>query len=83
MISIDTDTMKNFGKAMEKLGDMGVDGLVDAFNGAYDKVNDSIPVSYTHLDVYKRQVQGRDYINPAIQPVFDRILQDRWKEVTR
>ena len=28
-------------------------------------------------------VQGRDYINPAIQPVFDRILQDIWKEVTR
>ena len=27
-------------------------------------------------------VQGRDYINPAIQPVFDRIVQEVWKEVT-
>lgn len=28
-------------------------------------------------------VQGRDYINPAIQPVFDRIADDAWKEVTK
>ena len=28
-------------------------------------------------------VQGRDYINPAIQPIFDRIANDAWKEVTR
>ena len=26
-------------------------------------------------------VEGRDYINPAIQPVFDRILEYAWKEV--
>lgn len=28
-------------------------------------------------------VQGRDYINPAIQPIFDNIVQEAWKEVTR
>lgn len=28
-------------------------------------------------------VQGRDYINPAIQPVFDRIANEAWKEVTK
>jgi hypothetical protein len=27
-------------------------------------------------------VQGRDYINPALQPIFDRIANDVWKEVT-
>lgn len=27
-------------------------------------------------------VEGRDYINPAIQPVFDKILDDAWKEVS-
>lgn len=27
-------------------------------------------------------VQGRDYINPAIQPVFDEIAESVWKEVT-
>lgn len=28
-------------------------------------------------------VEGRDYINPAIQPVFDRIANEAWKEVTK
>ena len=28
-------------------------------------------------------VQGRDYINPAIQPLFDKIANDAWKEVTK
>lgn len=28
-------------------------------------------------------VQGRDYINPAIQPVFDKIANQAWKEVTK
>ena len=26
-------------------------------------------------------VEGRDYINPAIQPIFDKIANDAWKEV--
>lgn len=26
-------------------------------------------------------VMGRDYINPAIQPVFDKIVEEAWKEV--
>lgn len=28
-------------------------------------------------------VVGRDYINPAIRPVFDRIANEVWKEVTK
>lgn len=28
-------------------------------------------------------VQGRDYINPAIRPIFDKIADEAWKEVTR
>lgn len=28
-------------------------------------------------------VQGRDYINPAIQPIFDEIAEEAWREVTR
>lgn len=27
-------------------------------------------------------VQGRDYINPALQPIFDAIADGVWKEVT-
>ena len=28
-------------------------------------------------------VQGRDYINPSIQPIFDSIVERAWKEVTK
>ena len=28
-------------------------------------------------------VQGRDYINPAIRPVFDKIANEVWREVTK
>ena len=28
-------------------------------------------------------VQGRDYINPAIQPIFDKIVNNAWKEVNK
>lgn len=28
-------------------------------------------------------VQGRDYINPAIQPIFDKIANAAWEEVTK
>lgn len=27
-------------------------------------------------------VQGRDYINPAIKPIFDKIAESVWREVT-
>ena len=28
-------------------------------------------------------VEGRDYINPAIQPIFDQLANEAWREVTR
>ena len=28
-------------------------------------------------------VAGRDYINPAIQPIFDAMAEEAWQEVTR
>ena len=28
-------------------------------------------------------VEGRDYINPALQPIFDQLAKDAWEEVTR
>lgn len=28
-------------------------------------------------------VEGRDYINPALRPVFDRIAQESWNDLTR
>lgn len=42
----------------------------------------AIILQYGHGTGTGGYVQGRDYINPAIQPVFDKIVQDVWREVT-
>lgn len=28
-------------------------------------------------------VQGRDYINPAVRPIFDKIAADVWRDITK
>ena len=43
----------------------------------------AIILQYGHATGTGGWVEGRDYINPAIQPVFDRIAEDAWKEVTK
>ncbi len=43
----------------------------------------AIILQYGHATRNGGWVQGRNYINPAIQPVFDKIANDAWEEVTR
>ena len=43
----------------------------------------AIILQYGHGTNNGGWVQGRDYINPAIQPIFDKIVKDAWKEVTK
>lgn len=49
-------------------------------------VNDGVPIAIIlqlgHGTGTGGYVAGRDYINPAIQPIFDQIANDAWKEVT-
>lgn len=55
------------------------------FNNSH--VNKGVPIAiilqYGHGTGTGGWVQGRDYINPAIRPIFDRIAEDAWKEVTK
>lgn len=48
-------------------------------NGA----NVAILIQYGHGTGTGGYVRGRDFINPAIQPIFDQIANDVWNEVTR
>ena len=43
----------------------------------------AIILQYGHGTKNGGWVQGRDYINPAIQPIFDKIANDAWREVTK
>lgn len=47
-----------------------------------DGVNIAIILQYGHGTGTGGYVRGRDYINPAMRPIFDRIAQEAWKEVT-
>lgn len=45
-------------------------------------VNVAIILQYGHGTGTGGWVAGRNYINPAIQPIFDQIAEDVWKVVT-
>lgn len=51
-----------------------------------NKANGNIPVAiliqYGHGTGTGGYVQGRDFINPALKPIFDDIAQKAWREVT-
>lgn len=48
-------------------------------------INDGVPIAvilqYGHGTGTGGYVQGRDYINPAIRPIFDEIAEKAWKVV--
>lgn len=50
-------------------------------------INDGVPIAvilqYGHGTRNGGWVEGRDYINPAVRPIFDKIADEAWKEVTR
>ena len=55
------------------------------FNNSH--INSGVPIAiilqYGHGTGTGGWVQGRDYINPAIQPIFDKLANDAWREVTK
>lgn len=60
-------------------------GASITFNNSH--VNKGVPIAiilqYGHGTGTGGWVEGRDYINPAIQPIFDRLVNDAWREVTK
>lgn len=66
---------------------------VEIQNGKYtinfcnSNIKDGVPIAiilqYGHGTGTGGWVEGRDYINPAIVPVFDKITKSAWEEVTR
>lgn len=48
----------------------------------HNGVNIAIILQYGHGTRNGGYVQGRDYINPALQSIFDEMADAAWKEVT-
>lgn len=62
------------------------DGSVSiTFNNS--NIQNGVPIAvilqYGHGTRNGGWVQGRDYINPAVQPIFDKIANNAWREVTK
>jgi len=50
-------------------------------NKASNGTSIAILIQYGHATKAGYFIQGRDFINPAIQPVFDDLAEDVWKAV--
>lgn len=64
----------------------GTDGnwkIVWTNHNVNKNVNIAIILQYGHGTRNGGYVVGRDYINPALQPVFDKFADEIWEEVTR
>lgn len=52
-----------------------------------DNINEGVPIAiilqYGHATGTGGYVEGIDYINLAIKPIFERIVNNIWREVTR
>ena len=50
-------------------------------------INKGVPIAiilqYGHATGTGGWVEGIDYINPAMRPIFEKIANDAWKEVTK
>lgn len=50
-------------------------------NNTNNGVNIAVILQYGHGTGTGGYVEGRDYINPALQPIFDRMVEEAWREV--
>lgn len=61
------------------------DGLI-SITFLNSNINKGVPIAiilqYGHGTRNGGWVEGRDYINPAIRPIFDELAKAAWKEVT-
>ena len=74
-------TANSWNYKVEKSG--GTISLVFYNTNVVSGVPIAIILQYGHGTGTGGWVEGRDYINPAIRPIFDEMADAIWKEVTR
>ena len=81
-------TPKRTGKTAEscvyeiKITDKTVSIIWTNSNIVDDWANVAVLIQYGHATRNGGYVQGIDYINPAMKPIFDKIADEVWVEVT-
>ena len=68
----------------DKITDKNGSATISSHNS---NIQNGVPIAiilqYGHGTRNGGWVEGRDYINPAIRPVFEKIANDAWEEVTK
>ncbi len=63
------------------------DRVTLSFNNSNMDADNDTPVAiilqYGHATGNGGWIEGVDYINPAIKPIFDQIVEEAWKEVSK
>jgi hypothetical protein len=77
------DTGKTAGSWYYEIKNQNGSATISFFNS---NIRDGVPIAiilqYGHGTRNGGWVRGRDYINPAIRPIFDKIADSAWREVT-
>lgn len=60
----------------------GTAALIWSNRHVVKNTNIAIILQYGHGTRNGGYVEGRDYINPALRPVFDEMAEEAWREVT-
>lgn len=73
------ETANSWGyRIINEKGRHGIEWYNTHFN---DGVNVAVLIQYGHGTGTGGYVNGIDYINPAMRPIFDEILEDIWRQV--
>jgi len=72
-------TANSWGYTIERTG--GGANIYWTNSNINNGVNIAVILQYGHGTGTGGYVQGRDYINPAMRPVFDKIAEGAWREV--
>lgn len=75
------ETARAWGYEIEEKGDRV--SLVFTNSNVNDGVQIAVIIQYGHGTGTGGWVEGRDYINPVIRPLFDQMVEEIWKGVTR
>lgn len=75
------ETARAWGYKIEEKGDRI--SLVFTNSNINDGVQIAVIIQYGHGTGTGGWVEGRDYINPAIRPLFDQMVEEIWKGVIR
>jgi hypothetical protein len=74
-------TAQSWGYEIHEFND-GTIKIIWTNSNVVDNVAVAILIQYGHGTKNGGWVQGYDFINPAISPVFEKIANDAWKEIS-